>query len=396
MVERLAIDGGRPVRTTLLPYGRQSVEDADIEAVVRVLRSDWLTTGPVVGQLEGAFATRVGAAYAVVVNSGTAALHAATSAAGIRPGDEVIVPGLTFAASANCVIYQGGTPVFADVRPDTLNLDPAAVEAAITPHTRAIVAVDYSGQPADLDELGAIARQHDLHLIEDAAHALGATYHGRPVGGISPLSTFSLHPVKHITTGEGGVITTQDESLAQRMRWFRNHGITTDHRQRAEKGGWFYEMVDLGYNYRLPDLNCALGLSQLDRLDAWLARRRAIARSYDAAFTGAPGLTPPVSLPDREPAWHIYPLRLDLDQLRVGRAKVFAALRAENIGVNVHYIPVYWHPYYQALGYRKGICPRAEEAYERLITLPLFPAMSDRDVTDVIEAVRKVARAYQR
>lgn len=396
MVERLAIDGGRPVRTTLLPYGRQSVEDADIEAVVRVLRSDWLTTGPVVGQLEGAFATRVGAAYAVVVNSGTAALHAATSAAGIRPGDEVIVPGLTFAASANCVIYQGGTPVFADVRPDTLNLDPAAVEAAITPHTRAIVAVDYSGQPADLDELGAIARQHDLHLIEDAAHALGATYRGRPVGGISPLSTFSLHPVKHITTGEGGVITTQDESLAQRMRWFRNHGITTDHRQRAEKGGWFYEMVDLGYNYRLPDLNCALGLSQLDRLDAWLARRRAIARSYDAAFTGAPGLTPPVSLPDREPAWHIYPLRLDLDQLRVGRAKVFAALRAENIGVNVHYIPVYWHPYYQALGYRKGICPRAEEAYERLITLPLFPAMSDRDVTDVIEAVRKVARAYQR
>lgn len=396
MVERLAIDGGRPVRTTLLPYGRQSVEDADIEAVVRVLRSDWLTTGPVVGQLEGAFATRVGAAYAVVVNSGTAALHAATSAAGIRPGDEVIVPGLTFAASANCVIYQGGTPVFADVRPDTLNLDPAAVEAAITPHTRAIVVVDYSGQPADLDELGAIARQHDLHLIEDAAHALGATYRGRPVGGISPLSTFSLHPVKHITTGEGGVITTQDESLAQRMRWFRNHGITTDHRQRAEKGGWFYEMVDLGYNYRLPDLNCALGLSQLDRLDAWLARRRAIARSYDAAFTGAPGLTPPVSLPDREPAWHIYPLRLDLDQLRVGRAKVFAALRAENIGVNVHYIPVYWHPYYQALGYRKGICPRAEEAYERLITLPLFPAMSDRDVTDVIEAVRKVARAYQR
>ena len=396
MVERMAIDGGRPVRSTLLPYGRQSVEDADIEAVVRVLRSDWLTTGPVVGQLEGAFATRVGAAYAVVVNSGTAALHAATSAAGIRPGDEVIVPGLTFAASANCVIYQGGTPVFADVRPDTLNLDPAAVEAAITPHTRAIVVVDYSGQPADLDELGAIARQHDLHLIEDAAHALGATYRGRPVGGISPLSTFSLHPVKHITTGEGGVITTQDESLAQRMRWFRNHGITTDHRQRAEKGGWFYEMVDLGYNYRLPDLNCALGLSQLDRLDAWLARRRAIARSYDAAFTGAPGLTPPVSLPDREPAWHIYPLRLDLDQLRVGRAKVFAALRAENIGVNVHYIPVYWHPYYQALGYRKGICPRAEEAYERLITLPLFPAMSDRDVTDVIEAVRKVARAYQR
>lgn len=396
MAERLAIDGGRPVRSALLPYGRQTVDDADIEAVVRVLRSDWLTTGPVVGQLEGAFAARVGATHAVVVNSGTAALHAAAFAAGIRPGDEVVVPALTFAASANCVLYQGGTPVFADVRPDTLNLDPAAVEAVITPCTRAIVAVDYAGQPADLDELGAIARQHDLQLIEDAAHALGATYHGHPVGAISPLSTFSLHPVKHITTGEGGIITTQDELLAQRMRWFRNHGITTDHRQRAEKGGWFYEMMDLGYNYRLPDLNCALGLSQLGRLDAWLERRRAIARRYNAAFAEVSGMAPPVSLPDREPAWHIYPLRLDLAQLRVGRAEVFSALRAENIGVNVHYIPVYWHPYYQALGYRKGICPKAEDAYQRLITLPLFPAMTDQDVANVIEAVHKVVTAYRR
>jgi perosamine synthetase len=284
------------------------------------------------------------------------------------------------------------------VQPDTLNLDPAAVEAAITRHTKAIVAVDYSGQPADLDELRAIAEHHGLALIEDAAHAPGATYRGRPVGAISHLTTFSTHPVKHVTTGEGGLITTDDSSLAERMRWFRNHGITTDHRQRAEKGGWTYEMVALGYNYRLPDLNCALGLSQLAKLDGWLARRRAIAAQYNQAFSAlrVPEVRPLSIRPDREPAWHIYPVLLDLDRLCADRAGVFAALRAENIGVNVHYIPVYWHPYYARQGYRRGLCPIAEGAYERLITLPLFPAMADADVADVIEAVCKVANAYRR
>ena len=391
---KLAIDGGTPVRDTLLPYGHQSVDEDDIAAVVAVLQGDWLTTGPTVAAFEAAWAERVGAKYAVAVNSGTAALHAATFSAGIGPGDEVIVTPLTFAASANCVLYQGGRPVFADVQPDTLNIDPAAVEAAVTSHTRAIVAVDYTGQPVDLDELRAVAERYGLTLIEDAAHALGATYKGRPVGSISDLTTFSTHPVKHVTTGEGGLVTTDDERAAKRMRWFRTHGVTTDHRQRAAKGGWFYEMVALGYNYRLPDINCALGLSQLRKLEDWLARRRAIAARYTEAFAELPSVRSISIHPEREPAWHIYPILLEIEQLRVGRARVFAALRAENIGVNVHYIPVYWHPYYEQLGYRRGLCPVAEDAYERLITLPLFPAMSDRDVEDVITAVHNVMEAY--
>ena len=396
MRSKLAIEGGTPVRQALLPYGRHSVDEADIAAVVQVLRGDWLTTGPMVGEFEAAWAERAGAEHAVAVSSGTAALHAAAFAAGIGPGDEVIVPPMTFAASANCVLYQGGTPVFADVQPDTLNLDPAAAEAAVTPRTKAIVAVDYSGQPADLDELRAIALRHGLTLIEDAAHALGASYRGRRVGAVSDLTTFSTHPVKHVTTGEGGVITTGDDGIAQQMRWFRSHGITSDHRQRAEKGSWFYEMVALGYNYRLPDINCALGLSQLGKLAGWLARRRAIAAAYGAAFADLPALHPLAVRTDREPAWHIYPVMLDLARLRAGRAQVMAALRAENIGVNVHYIPVYWHPYYQGLGFRRGLCPVAEGAYERLVTLPLFAAMVDQDVADVVEAVSKVITAYER
>jgi perosamine synthetase len=396
MKPTLAIEGGTPVREVLLPYGRQSVDEADIAAVVEVLRGDWLTTGPKVAELEAAWAERAGAQQAVAVSSGTAALHAAAFAAGIGPGDEVIVPPMTFAASANCVLYQGGRPVFADVQPDTLNLDPAAAEAAVTPRTRAIIAVDYSGQPADLDDLRVVAQRHALLLIEDAAHALGATYRGRRVGSISDLTTFSTHPVKHVTTGEGGLITTQDGEMAQRMRWFRNHGITTDHRQRAAKGSWYYEMVFLGYNYRLPDINCALGLSQLTKLESWLARRRAIAAAYGQAFSELPAVRPLAVRQDREPAWHIYPVQLDLDRLSVDRAQVVAALRAENVGANVHYIPVYLHPYYAGLGYRRGLCPVAEKAFGQLVTLPLFPAMMDRDVADVVEAVRKVVTAYQR
>ncbi|HSR30807.1 MAG TPA: UDP-4-amino-4,6-dideoxy-N-acetyl-beta-L-altrosamine transaminase [Anaerolineae bacterium] len=391
----LALDGGSPVRQSFLPYGRQTVDETDIAAVVEALRSDWLTTGPKVAELEAAWARKVGADHAVAVNSGTAALHAAAFAASIGPGDEVIVTPMTFAASANCVLYQGGMPVFADVQPDTLNLDPAAVEAAITPRTRAIIAVDYSGQPADLDELRSLATQHGLILIEDAAHALGATYRGQAVGSISHLTTFSTHPVKHVTTGEGGLVTTNDGSLAERMRWFRNHGITTDHRQRAAKGGWFYEMIALGYNYRLPDINCALGVTQLAKLEGWLARRRAIASEYNEAFADIAEVCPLTVRPDRESGWHIYPIMLDLDHLRVDRARVFAALRAENIGVNVHYIPVYWHPHYAEQGYMRGLCPVAEKAYERLITLPLFPAMTDMDVEDVIKAAHKVVGGYR-
>ena len=294
----LAVDGGTPVRRKLLPYGRQSVDEADIQAVVDVLRSDWLTTGPKVAAFEASFAAQVGAQYAVAVSNGTAALHASAFAAGLGPDDDVVVTPLTFAASANCVRYQGGNVIFADVRPDTLNLDPSQVEAAITPRTRAIVTVDYTGQPSDLNELNSLAQKHGVLLIEDAAHALGATYQGRRVGSLAHLTAFSLHPVKVVTTGEGGVITTNDAELASRLRLFRNHGITSDHRQREAAGSWFYEMVELGYNYRLTDFQCALGMAQLTKLEGWLARRREIAARYTAAFSTLAAIELPAALPE--------------------------------------------------------------------------------------------------
>ncbi|MGE5263708.1 MAG: UDP-4-amino-4,6-dideoxy-N-acetyl-beta-L-altrosamine transaminase [Acidobacteriota bacterium] len=391
----LAMDGGKPVRSQMLPYGHQWVDEDDVQAVVQVLRGDWLTTGPTIGEFETAFAACVGARFAVAVANGTAALHAAAFAAGIGPGDEAITTPMTFAATANCVRYQGGTPVFVDVQPDTLNLDPKKIETAITSRTRAILPVDYAGQPVELDEINAIAARHGLTVIEDAAHALGATYGGKRVGALSTMTTFSLHPVKHITTGEGGIVTTDDEALAQKLRAFRNHGITSEARERQEKGSWFYEMIALGYNYRLTDLQCALGLSQLKKLDRWLARRRAIAGAYAKALGRLAEINLPTPSFDREPAWHLYPIQLNLARLRTGRAEIFRALRAENIGVNVHYIPVPWHPYYRDLGYHKGQWPVAEAAYERLISLPIFPAMTDQDVGDVIEAVHKVVEAFR-
>jgi perosamine synthetase len=391
---RLAIEGGSPVRGTYLPYGRQSVDDADIDAVVEVLRSDWLTTGPKVGEFEDAFAAAVGARHAVAVSSGTAALHAAAFAAGLRSGDEAITTPMTFAATANAVLYQGARPTFADVQPDTLNLDPDHAARAITGRTRAILPVDYTGQPADLDEIRGLADRHGLMVIEDAAHALGATYHGRPVGSLSQMTVFSTHPVKHITSGEGGVITTNDADIAERLRTFRNHGITSDARQRQEKGSWLYQMVLLGYNYRLTDLQSALGLSQLRKLPGWVARRRAIAARYSEEFMAMPEIDAPVVAAEREPAWHLYVIRLRLDRLNAGRSEVFRALRAENIGVNVHYLPVPWHPYYQELGYQRGQWPVAESAYERMLSLPIFPTMADADVDSVIEAVGKVLGRY--
>lgn len=389
----------------MLPYGRQTLDEEDIQSVLQVLRSDWLTTGPNVDAFEKVFAKQTGAGYAVAVSNGTAALHTAVFAAGIGPGDEVIVPPMTFAASANCVRYQGGTVVFADVRPDTLNLDPARVKEAITPRTRAIITVDYTGQPSDLDELNEIASRHNLALIEDAAHALGATYHGRTVGPLAQVTTFSFHPVKHITTGEGGMITTNDDKIAKNLRMFRNHGITRDPkcfssltpdlRPLTSDFSWFYEMNELGYNYRLTDFQCALGQSQLKKLPERLRRRRAIAGQYTKAFASMPEIELPTVLSDRESAWHLYVICLNLKQLRLGRTEFFRALRVENIGVNVHYVPVPWHPYYQKLGYMKGQWPVAESIYERIISLPMWSGMTDQDVNDVIEAVNKVIHAYR-
>jgi len=392
----LAIDGGTPTRGQMLPYGRQTIDDADIDAVVGVLRSGWLTTGPAVAEFESAFAKAAGAAEAVAVANGTAALHAAAFGGGIGPGDEVITTPMTFAATANCVRYQGGTVVFADVRGDTLNLDPAEVERRITSRTRAIITVDYAGQPSDLEELETLAARHGLVLVEDASHSLGATYRGRRVGALAHMTTFSLHPVKHVTTGEGGMVTTDDVDLAARLRAFRTHGITSDFRDRDRAGSWMYDMVALGFNYRLTDLQSALGLSQLAKLDDWLARRRAIAARYTAAFAVLAGIETPTTLADRESAWHIYVVRLRLERLRADRGQVFRALRAENIGVNVHYVPVPWHSYYASLGYARGGWPIAEQAYERMITLPIFPAMTDGDVDDVIAAVTKVVEHFAR
>jgi perosamine synthetase len=393
----LAINGGSPVRASFLPYGRQSVDEADIQAVVDVLRSDWLTTGPKVAEFEEAFAARAGAAHAVSFSSGTAALHAAAFAAGLKSGDEAITTPMTFAATANCVLYQGATPVFADVSRDTLNLNPEEVEKKISPKTRAIFPVDYAGHPAELTPILEIARERGLIVIEDACHALGAEYAGRRVGGIADMTVFSFHPVKHITTGEGGMVVTNNPQFAETLRRFRNHGISSDARQRQSAGQWHYEMVLLGFNYRLPDIVCALGIQQLKRLDANLARRREIAALYTAAFREIPGVIPPPVRPEANPAWHLYPIRLDLEKLTVDRAQIFRALRAENIGVNVHYIPVHYHPYYRdRFGYKGGEFPVAEDAYQRLISLPMFHSMSDGDAEDVICAVRKVLTSFGR
>ena len=393
--ERLAIDGGEPVRARLLPYGHQIIADEDIEAVTRVLRSDWLTTGPEIASFERDFASFVGVPHAAAMSSGTAALHAAVHAVGVGPGDEVIVPALTFVGSANCVRYVGGSVVFADVRRDTLNVDPQEVRRLITGRTRAVIGVDLTGQPCDLAELVQLAHGCGAMFVEDAAHAIGATYRQRRVGSIADVSVFSLHPVKQLTTGEGGIATTADPELAERMRTFRNHGITTDAHQREAAGSWQYDMVELGYNYRLTDFQAALGSSQLRRVQGWLERRAAIAARYTRELTDVPEVEVPTILEDRTSGWHLYVIRLRLDRLTADRIMVFRALRAENIGVNVHYIPVPWHSYYQGLGYARGAWPVAELEYERILTLPLWPGMSDRDVADVIEAVRKVCAAYR-
>ena len=388
----LAIHGGPPVREALLPYGRQTLTETDVAAATEVLRSDWLTTGPKVAAFEEAIADYVDARHAVSFSSGTAALHAAVLAAGLKPGDEAITTPLTFCATANAALYGGGTPVFADVRDETLTIDPKEVERRITPRTKVLLPVDYAGQPADLDALLALADRHELIVIEDAAHALGAKYRSRMVGSISHMSVFSFHAVKHLTTGEGGMVTTNNGEFVQRLREVRNHGIDSDARARQADGQWHYEMTTLGFNYRLTDIACALGLAQLPRLPANLARRRAIAARYEKALATISSLALPIVAADVTSAWHLYPVRVDAS---LDRAEVFDALRAEGLGVNVHYIPVHLHPYYRSrFGYRGGEFPIAETASGRLISLPLFHGMTDEDVDDVILAVEKVMNYF--
>jgi len=380
----------------MIPYGRQWIDEEDIRAVVEVLRSDWLTSGPKVVEFERAFANLLGAKEAVAVSNGTAALHAAMYALEIGAGDEVIVPPMTFAATANCVVFQGGTPVFADVDPETLLIESKQVESKITSRTKAIIAVDFAGHPCDYDDLKSIANRHSLALVADACHALGARYKNRPVGSLADLSTFSFHPVKHIATGEGGMITTDDSVLAKRMRLFRNHGITTDHLQREQLGSWFYEMVDLGYNYRITDFQCALGLAQLQKLPDFLKQRRKIAARYDDGFSPTPQISPLAVSQDVLHAYHLYVVKVDFNNLAADRDSFFRTLRQKGIGANVHYIPVHLHPFYQnKFRTGPGLCPVAETAYEQILSLPIFPRMKDEEVERVISVVIETVMEFE-
>jgi UDP-4-amino-4,6-dideoxy-N-acetyl-beta-L-altrosamine transaminase len=397
IVDKLAILGGKPTRNTYLSYGKQTVDESDIQAVVDVLKGDYLTTGPFVKEFEDKVANYVGAKYAVAVSNGTAALHMACFAAGIKEGDEVIVSPMTFAASANAVLYCGGTPVFADIDPMTYNIDPDRIEEKITDKTKAIIPVDFSGQSVDMDKIKVIADKHGLIIIEDAAHALGSEYKGRKIGSQADMVEFSFHPVKPITTAEGGIVTTDSEDLYKKMMIFRTHGITRDQEILNENHGpWYYEQQHLGYNYRLTDVQSALGTSQMSKIDDFITRRREIVKQYNDAFKDIKEITTPFEADFSNSGWHIYVIKVKPELLTVTRKEIFEALQAENIGVNVHYLPVYLHPYYRDLGYAKGLCHNAEELYENMITLPLFPSMSNEDVNDVMVAVKKVIDYYRK
>lgn len=395
-MERPAAAGGRPVRDTKIYYGHQYLDEADYQAVLDVLKSDYLTCGPKIDELEKRLCSITGAKYAVAVSNGTAALHVACMAAGVGEGDEVITTPITFAASANCALYCGAVPVFADIDEKTWNIDPESVRARITERTKAVVAVDFTGQSTKLDELKEICREHHLVLITDGAHSIGTKYKGQPTGSVADMTTFSFHPVKTVTAGEGGAVTTNDPELYRRLVLYKAHGITRDAEQmsREPEGPWYYEQVELGYNYRMTDIQAGLLLSQLDKLEAFSERRKEIVARYNEAFSKIEQVTVQEEIPESDTTRHLYILRLNTEKLSINRREFFDAMGAENIVCNVHYIPVYYFPYYQKLGYRKGICPKAEALYEEILTLPLHYGMTDRDVEDVICAVEKIASYY--
>ncbi len=367
-----------------IPYGKQYIDEEDVQAVVDVLRSDYLTTGPKVAEFEKTFANYVGAYYAVAVSNGTAALHLACLAAGIKEGDEVITTPITFAASSNCALYCGAKVVFADINPETYNIDPKDIRRKIIDKTKCIIPVHFTGQPCDLDEIHAIAKEHNLIVIEDAAHALGADYKGRMIGGVSDMTTFSFHPVKHVTCGEGGMITTNDEKLYERLMLFRTHGITREPSLlEKNEGGWYYEQLELGFNFRITDFQCALGISQMNKIDKFVARRREIAKRYDEAFAKLDGIVVPAQSTGCNNSYHLYIIQVE----DMSRKEVFDKLRAAGIGVNVHYIPVYKHPYYQKHGYQDVKCKNAEKLYSKMLSLPMYPSMTDEEQEYVIEQI---------
>ncbi len=391
-MERLAIHGGTPVREKKLFYGHQYVDDADIEAVVRTLKSDYLTCGPEITALEEKLCRVTGAKYAVVCSNGTAALHMACQAAGVAEGDEVITTPITFAASANCALYCGAKPVFADIDEKTYNIDPTEVARKVTERTKAVVAVDFTGQAVDLNPLRRLCGERGIVLIEDGAHSIGTTYDGQGVGSIADMTTFSFHPVKTVTGGEGGAVLTNDETYYKKLLLYRSHGITRDETmlERMSEGPWYYEQIALGMNYRMTDIQASLVNSQLDKLEMFQKRRKEIVARYNEAFSQMPELVVQQEIPESNTTRHLYILRIRPEMLTIDRAQFFQYMGAENIVCNVHYIPVYRHPYYEKLGYEKGLCPKAEALYETMMSLPLYYSLTDKDVDDVIHAVRKI------
>lgn len=397
-MEELAIFGGKPVREKKIFYGRQCVEQDDVDAVVQTMTSDYITCGPKVLELEKTLCEVTGAKYAVAVCNGTAALHLAAMAAGFGPGDEVIVSSITFAASANCVRYCGATPVFADINNETYNIDPECIHKLITPKTKGIVAVDFTGQATELDEIRKICKEHNLILIEDAAHAMGTKYNGQPVGSIADMTCFSFHPVKTVTCGEGGAITTNDEALYRHLARLRTHGITRNPEEMVHPTDalWYNEQVELGFNYRLTDFQAAMLISQLKKLPKFSARRKEIVAAYDEAFSKIPEIQVQKEIPESDTTRHLYILRLRLEKLTCDRRQFFDALYAENTCPQVHYLPVYWHSYYEKLGYPKGLCPNAERFYESSMSIPLYYSLTDEEVRDVIRAVEKIVAYYRK
>lgn len=394
----LAIFGGKPVFEKRIGYGHQYIDDEDINAVVDVLKSDYLTCGPKIEEAEEKLCEITGAKHAVLVSNGTAALHATMYAAGIKKNDEVITTPITFAASANCALYCGGKPVFADINPETYNIDPADIERKITRNTKAVVAVDFTGQAVEVEKIREICDKNNLFFIEDAAHSLGTCYNGKSVGSLADMTEFSFHPVKTCTAGEGGAITTNDDELYKRLVLFRTHGITRvqDWMDKESEGGWYYQEIDLGYNYRMTDIQAALLCTQLDKLGMFAKRRKELVKRYDEAFSEIPEIIVQKEIPESDTVRHLYIIQLNTDMLKCGRREVFDALQAEGVGVNVHYIPVYSFPYYKKLGYEMGICPNAEKLYERIISIPLFYSMTNDDQDKVIEAIKKVINYYKR
>lgn len=398
-MEKLAINGGFPVRSGKIYYGRQWVDEDDIEAVADVLRSSFITCGPKADEMERALGSYTGARYAVAVSSGTAALHCACMAAGIGSGDEVITTPLTFAASANCVLYCGAKPVFADINPDTYNIDPESIRSHITEKTKAVIAVDFTGQAVCHKEIRAICDEFHLLFIEDAAHAIATKYNGKQIGSLADMTCFSFHPVKTITGGEGGAVLTDNKEFYEKLVLAHIHGITHEEGLMEgfpHEGPWYYEQVALGYNYRITDFQAALIVSQMDKLDRFAARRKEIVKKYDEAFLRIPEIIVQKEIPESDTCRHLYIIRLDLEKLNCSRREFFDAMGEENVQCQVHYIPVYWFPYYQHLGYEKGLCPNAENVYKGIMSIPLYPAMTDRDVKDVIHAVKKVVENYRK